>query len=78
MQGWIGNTTPHASFEKYKNTMGANPFVYSFDLKNYGSMQFPETNVFAIAGFSEKVFDIMKLMEQDKKALVNEIKKVVI
>lgn len=78
MQGWIGNTAPHASFEKYKNTMVANPFVYSFDLKNYGSMQFPETNVFAIAGFSEKVFDIMKLMEQDKKALVNEIKKVVI
>lgn len=77
MQGWIGGYTPTKEFAKYKKTTGANPFVYSFDLKNYGSMQFPETNVFALAGFSEKVFDTMKLMEQDKKALVNEIKKVV-
>jgi hypothetical protein len=39
-------------------------------------MQFPERNVFCIAGFSDKVFDIMKLLETDKQALVNEIKKV--
>ena len=39
-------------------------------------MQFPESNVFAIAGFSEKIFDTMKLMESDKKALINVIKKV--
>ena len=77
MQGWIGGYTPTKEFAEYKKSTGANPFVYSFDLKNYGSMQFPETNVFALAGFSEKVFDTMKLMEQDKKALVNEIKKVV-
>jgi len=77
MQGWIGGYTPTREFAEYKKSTGANPFVYSFDLKNYGSMQFPETNVFALAGFSEKVFDTMKLMEQDKKALVNEIKKVV-
>lgn len=76
MQGWIGGYTPTKEFAEYKKSTGANPFVYSFDLKNYGSMQFPETNVFALAGFSEKVFDTMKLMEQDKKALINEIKKV--
>lgn len=76
MQGWIGGYTPVNEFKKYKKMTGANPFVYSFDLNSYGSMQFPETNVFCLAGFSEKVFDIMKLMEQDKKALVNEIKKV--
>lgn len=76
MQGWIGGYTPVNEFNQYKKMTGANPFVYSFDLNSYGSMQFPETNVFCLAGFSEKVFDIMKLMEQDKKALVNEIKKV--
>lgn len=76
MQGWIGYDTPVAEFNQYKQRTGANPFIYSFDLNSYGSMQFPETNVFCLAGFSEKVFDIMKLMEQDKKALVNEIKKV--
>lgn len=76
MQGWIGGHTPVGEYNKYKIKHNATPFIYSFDLCNYGSMQFPEANVFCLAGFSEKVFDIMKLMEQDKKALVNEIKKV--
>lgn len=75
-QGWIGHESPSHSFSNYKSATGANPFVYSFDLNNYGSMQFPENKVFAIAGFSEKVFDIMRLMEADKKALINTIKKV--
>lgn len=76
MQGWIGRETPTKEFNEYKKTTGANPFVYSFDLNNYGTMQFPEQNVFCIAGFSEKVFDIVKLMEVDKKALLNMINEV--
>ena len=76
MQGWIGHETPTKKFNTWKLVTGSNPFIYSFDLNSYGSMQFPEHNVFCMAGFSEKIFDIMKLMEQDKKALVNEIKKV--
>lgn len=75
MQGWKGYRNPVNDFNKYKQSTGANPFVYSFDLNSYGSMQFPEPNVFALAGFSEKVFDIMKLLEQDKKALINAINK---
>lgn len=74
MQGWMGYTTPSAEFNQYKKNYGANPFVYSWDLAGYGTLQFPENNVFALAGFSDKVFDIMKLMEIDKKALYNEIK----
>lgn len=76
MQGWIGHETPAREYNAWKATTGANPFIYSFDLNSYGSMQFPEQNVFAICGFSEKVFDIMKFMETDKNALINEIKKV--
>ena len=76
MQGWIGYNAPTKELNEYKNRTGANPFIYSFDLNGYGSMQFPEQNVFAIAGFSEKIFDIMKLMEVDKKALINTIKEV--
>ena len=82
MQGWVNYYTPAKTFAKtfneYKERTGANPFIYSFYLNSYGSMQFPEQNVFALAGFSEKVFDIMKLLEQDKKALVNEINKMVL
>lgn len=77
MQGWMGYYTPTREFNEWKSTTGANPFVYSFDLNSYGSMQFPEQNVFCLAGFSEKVFTIMGLLEKDKKALVNEIRKVV-
>lgn len=76
MQGWIGAYSPVNEFNIYKKEYNTNPFIYSFDLNSYGSMQFPQTNVFCLTGFSEKVFDIMKLMEQDKNALVNEIKKV--
>lgn len=73
MQGWMGYYSPSAEFAKYKNKYGANPFVYSWDLAGLGTLQFPEQNVFALAGFSDKVFDIMKLMETDKRALYNEI-----
>lgn len=74
MQGWMGYTTPSAEFASYKKKFGANPFVYSWDLAGLGTLQFPESNVFALAGFSDKVFDVMKLMEVDRKALFNEIK----
>lgn len=75
MQGWIGYNTPTREYNQWKKSTGSNPFIYSFDLNSYGTMQFPEQNVFCLAGFSEKVFDIMALLEKDKKALVNEIKK---
>jgi hypothetical protein len=76
MQGWMGYTTPSAEFNQYKKKYSANPFVYSWDLAGNGTLQLPEQNVFALAGFSDKVFDIMKLMEVDKKALYNEIKSI--
>ena len=76
MQGWIGGYTPTAAFNAYKQRTGANPFIYSFDLAGYGSLQFPERNVFALAGFSEKTFDLMRVLETDRLALVNTIKAV--
>jgi hypothetical protein len=76
MQGWIGYKSPVSSFDDYKKRFNTNPFIYSFDLDGHGSMQFPEQNVFCLAGFSEKIFDIMKLLETDKKALINRINEV--
>lgn len=78
MQGWIGYDTPAKEFNDYKKRTGSNPFIYSFDLNSHGSMQFPEQNVFCLAGFSEKVFDIMAMLEKDKKALITEINKTVL
>lgn len=76
MQGFVGYSTPINEFKEYKKKFDANPFVYSWDLKNYGTMMFPEKSVFCIAGFSEKVFDIIKLMERDKEAFIKEIESI--
>jgi hypothetical protein len=73
MQGWIGYNTPTAQFTNYKKKFNCAPYVYSWDLQGYGTLQFPESKVFALAGFSDKVFDIMKMMEEDKRALYNRI-----
>lgn len=76
MQGWVEGGAHRQTFQDYKNNYKANPYIYSFDLHGYGSTQFIGSKVFALAGFSEKVFDSMKLMEQDKEALYNEIMKI--
>jgi hypothetical protein len=76
MQGWMHGGAPTAPFAGYRRKYDATPYVYSFDLQGYGSLQFPEQNVFALAGFSEKVFDLMQLLETDRLALIREIEKV--
>lgn len=76
MQGWIGYYAPGQAFKNYCDRTGANPYIYCFDLRGYGSLQFPENKVFQLAGFSEKVFDLMKVLETDRNALVNAIEAV--
>jgi 60 kDa SS-A/Ro ribonucleoprotein len=61
-----------------KKRTNSDPYLYSFDLAAYGTLQFPEDRVACVAGYDDKVFDIIKLAEQDKQALVNEIKKIVL
>lgn len=85
MQGWMESENwnlgynisdggaPTSSFAAYKKKYNCNPIVYSFDLQGYGTLQFPEPNVYCITGFSEKVFDTMKMLETDKDALIHEI-----
>ncbi len=81
MQGWMGNVgygygAPDVTFNNYKKRLGADPIIYCFDLQGYGTLQFPERNIYEIAGFSEKVFTIMELLEKDRNALVSEIEKI--
>ncbi len=76
MQGWIGYHTPEMSAKEYRKRTGASPFIYSFDLRGLGTMQFPESKVFALAGFSGEIFNVMSKLEADKDALANEIKAV--
>lgn len=74
MQGWRSGGAPTHAANDYKRKFGCDPHIYSFDLAGYGTMMFPENKVYAMAGFSEKIFTIMALLEKDRKALVNTIK----
>jgi hypothetical protein len=73
MQGWVGHNTPTAEFDAYRKRTGANPHVYSFDLCGLGTMQLPAPRIYAMAGFSDKVFSIMEQLETNRDALVEEI-----
>jgi hypothetical protein len=73
MQGWIGPYAPTSAFEDWKRRTGSDPRVFSFDLAGLGTLQFPERNVFCLAGFSDKALQTMKFLEEDKNALIREI-----
>lgn len=76
MQGWLNDHALKHSVTVYKQKFKIDPQIWSFDLSGYGTLQFPERNVYCIAGFSEKIFDLMKKLCEDKNALINEINSV--
>jgi hypothetical protein len=72
--GYGGMVSGPSALEAYRKRYNADPMLYNWDLQGYGSLQFPEQMVATLAGWSDKMFDIMKLVETDKQALVNTIK----
>jgi 60 kDa SS-A/Ro ribonucleoprotein len=76
MQSWGDmRVSPKRAFEIYKQKFGIDKcLVYSIDLAGYGTLQLPEKDVFCLAGFSEKIFDLMKYMEDGRDALFDKIK----
>jgi hypothetical protein len=76
MQGWIGHLAPTKTYEAYKKQFGADPKVFSFDLQGYGTLMFPERNIYCLAGFSDKTMDTLKFLDSDKTALLREIEAV--
>ena len=77
MQAWMQNSywvkSPSAAYNAYRQKYNPDCKMYSIDLAGYGTLQIPEKDVFCLAGFSEKIFDLMKLLEEDKNALLNTI-----
>lgn len=74
MQGWQGDL--RRAFDRYKNLYAANPHLYTIDLAGHGTSQFPADQVYAIAGFSDKIFDMINHLETDKSALIRRIEDV--
>jgi hypothetical protein len=75
-QGWMGYYNPTKNLARYRERCNCNPAIFSFDLQGYGTLMFPERSVYTLAGWSDKVFDIMKMFGKDPDALVNTIKRV--
>jgi 60 kDa SS-A/Ro ribonucleoprotein len=80
MQAWVTGryygSNPAESLKQYKQRTGANPHIWSFDLAGLGTLQFPENKVYTLAGFSERIFDIIPMIEDgDKQALIKRIEK---
>lgn len=75
-QGWVDYKAPTKELAAYKAKYNCNPAIYSFDLQGYGTLMFPERSVYTLAGWSDKVFDIMKMFGEDPNALINTIKRV--
>jgi hypothetical protein len=75
MQGWMHGGQPGGSVAQFERAHGR-PFIYSINLNDYGTLMFPEDRVFLLAGFSEKIFDIMAALETDKDAMIHEIEKI--
>ena len=76
MQGWMGVYAPVKTFEVYEKKHRADPKIFSFDLQGYGTLQFPERNIYCLAGFSDKTMDTLKFLDSDKAALIREIEAV--
>lgn len=67
---------PKLTLETYKTVTDSDPYVYSFDLSGYGSLQFPESKVFCVSGISEQIFSVMQKLEKDPNAMLTEIERV--
>ena len=76
MQGWIGGNAPTETLAIYRLCHACDPKVYSFDLAGYGTLQFPERNVFCLAGFTDKALETLKLLDGDAGSLVRQIEAV--
>ena len=68
--------TVRKSWEKYKK-IAPNAKLYLFDLAGYGSVPLDvvEPDVFLIAGWSDRVFDILDALENGN-SVIDEIRKI--
>jgi 60 kDa SS-A/Ro ribonucleoprotein len=73
MQGWVGGHAPVATFAAYRAKYAADPRVFSFDLQGYGTLQFPERQVYCLAGFSDKTMEMLQVLDSDPRALLKKI-----
>lgn len=70
---WSRKFTVQALAGKYRAQSGNNIWVHAIDLQGYGTQQFHGEKTNIIAGWSEKVFDFIRLAEQGEGSLESAI-----
>lgn len=84
MQGWMdrtnygwgygsSNSNPKGALADYRKRTNSDPIIYSFDLQGYGQLEFAEQNVVALSGWSDKIFNLLEVLEKGVKALEEKI-----
>jgi 60 kDa SS-A/Ro ribonucleoprotein len=68
--------SPNVKLEALKKRTGSNPKIFNFDLAGYGTLQFPQENVYTLFGFSDRILALINYMIEDKEALLNAIRAV--
>lgn len=72
MQGWMERTAPLQELRMWCKP-GNTPWIHSIDLAGYGTTKFPADRICLLAGMSEKVLEMIPLLEEDRSALVKKI-----
>ena len=78
-EGWCGDAHLAKTWERYKREVAPHARLYIFDLAGYGQspISMERDDVFCIAGWSDKVFDILAAVERGKSA-IDEIRRIVV
>jgi len=76
MQAWSGSVA--GSLSNYIRHFDAKPYIYSVDLRGHGTSPFNTGNskLFQLAGFSDKIFDLIGASEQGTDAMLTAIEDV--
>ncbi len=72
MQGWMERTAPLQELRMWC-AAGNRPWIHSIDLAGYGTTKFPADRICLLAGMSEKVLEMIPLLEEDRGALIKKI-----
>jgi 60 kDa SS-A/Ro ribonucleoprotein len=77
MQGG-DNILRGSSYQSYVNKYGQ-PYIYSIDLQGYGNTMFKQNQkLINLFGYSSDVYEMIKSAEIDPKAILKEIRKIII
>jgi hypothetical protein len=78
-EGWSNDALLAKYWDRYKREVAPHARLYIFDLAGYGQspISMKRDDVFFIAGWSDKVFDILAAVERGKIA-IDEIRRIVV